>query len=116
MLERRQNRSDSRPAALTLLLESLVRESDAGSAALVTGDGVLVAGAGARDSLGALAAAIPSAFAGDASSPWEAATGGRDLYARAVDVDGNRFYLASVGAPVRHARNAEDGIRRIYSL
>ena len=111
MLERRQNRSASRATALTLFLEQVGRESHLGAVALVSESGDLVARAG--DFRGRLAASVPGAYAGDEPSSWETSTGGRDLYARRVDVQGTRFYLASVGSAVRHARRAEDGIRRI---
>jgi hypothetical protein len=116
MIERRTQRSDAPDVALTLLLESVARSRAIPALALVSESGRLLAGAGADlHALTAVASVAHGAAAGEDGIAWEAATGGEDLYARTVDVRGQRYLLASVGAPIRRARDAEASIRRILS-
>lgn len=118
MIDRRKRRSRIPQEALTLYLEAAAARSGAAAAALATGDGLLLGGAGADHDLDRLAAAGVRCARGAASDGaldegLDAATRGEDLYASLVTVCGAPCYLASIGARLSRQRALAADLDRI---
>jgi len=117
--ERRKNRSDAVHESARLYLEGLVRRDCLKAVALATEDGFLVAGAGGEydlDWLAALGSVCGSQVGvSDALQTLIAqVTHGDRFYTAALRVQGETFYLVSVGARVPRQMEATAALERIF--
>jgi hypothetical protein len=115
MIERRRRRSEDPYRALCLQLEHSRRRGKLDAVVLAIGNGLLVAGAGEHsicEALGAVAPLMTSpSFNGRVPRPLI----GQSIDVRALYLDGETVYIASVGRSSGDAwlRSSIGGVRRI---
>src|SRR3954471_9832832 len=110
--ERRKNRSDSPLEAANLYLRAAVQGRDVHAVAIANEDGFLVAAAGKGYDLQGLASLGP-VYGGDGighefpEALVDDVTHGDDLYASALEVCGETFYVTSIGARLPRQRETQ---------
>ena len=119
-MERRNNRSDLPHEAAAIYLQTVASTHGLPALAVANEDGLLVAGAGGSYHLPWLAALGSVCASRTARYPSldtliHDVTGGKNLYATAFDVRGEKFYLTSIGAPVPAKDDAVAAIGRILA-
>lgn len=116
MQDRRKHRSGSRNEALRLLLESVLRRSDASAIAVVDEYGLVVGGAGDEHQLDILGAVAEPAALGPMSEACEQLTDGTDVLSRAVRTSHGTMFLAALGERVPRMHEAARSVERIFAM
>ena len=118
--ERRKNRSDSPLEAANLYLRAAVQRQKVHAVAIANEDGFLVAAAGQGYDLQALASLGP-VHGGDGighcfpEALVDDVTHGDDVYASALEVCGETFYVTSIGARLPRQRETQVALQRILA-
>ncbi len=118
--ERRKNRSDSPLEAANLYLRAALQGRDVHAVAIANEDGFLVAAAGQGYDLQGLASLGP-VYGGDGighgfpEALVDDVTHGDDLYASAIEVCGETFYVTSIGARLPRQRETQVALQRILA-
>jgi hypothetical protein len=118
--ERRKNRSDSPLEAANLYLRAAVQGQKVHAVAIANEDGFLVAATGQGYDLQGLASLGP-VYGGDGighcfpEALVDDVTHGDDLYASALEVCGETFYVTSIGARLPRQRETEVALQRILA-
>jgi hypothetical protein len=115
MHDRREVRSGSKGEALRLLLESVLRRSDASAIAVIDGRGLVVSGAGNDRDLRILGAVAEPAAFGSLNETCERLTEGTDILARVIETSSGTMFLAALGNRVSRMPEAVRGIERIMN-
>jgi hypothetical protein len=121
--ERRKNRSDSPLEAANLYLRAAVQGQNVHAVAIANEDGFLVAAAGKGYDLQGLASLGPvyGGHQGDGighgfpEALVDDVTHGDDLYAAALELCGETFYVTSIGARLPRQRETEVALQRILA-
>lgn len=116
--ERRKSRSESPLEAASLYLRAAVQGRQIHAVAIADEEGALVAAAGQGYDLQGLAS-LGSIYGGDGithrfpEATVEDVAHGDDLYATALEVCGETFYVASIGARLPREGEAQAALQRI---
>jgi len=113
MVERRQKRSEDPETALQFLLEALIDRSAAHTAALVAGDGHILAGVGMPQDLRGLARIAGPVARGEDCPAVDTVTGASDVFSRVVRMKGQDAYLAALGLRLHRFQETVNGLGRI---